>query len=372
MEWLPPQYFYYFYLVITSLLCFYQINVLITSDDKLALVKESKYNIIVPLLLAIGLIYFFGNRPATTSFGDTYYYIHSYNNKEGLMTPSLDKEWLWNNLNVLCRDNGWSVASFFTTVAFFYVGPILFICWKTMRNNILIAFLFCIISFSFYGYGINGIRNGMACSILLVAICFFKEERIWEILLGCVFIAIAYFIHRSTLAPALCMIVSRFFIKKPQLAIFIWFFSILISLIFGNFIGNFIEATGIYDEKMDYFLDVENSAISSQFSSTGFRWDFLLYSSMPVLMTWYITIKRNFNDSTFNLLANTYILANAFWIMVIRASYSNRFAYLSWFIYPIIIAYPLLRMNIWDDQDRKTGIILAAYTAFTILMFIKG
>jgi len=57
---------------------------------------------------------------------------------------------------------------------------------------------------------------------------------------------------------------------------------------------------------------------------------------------------------------------------VIRAAFSNRFAYLSWFIYPLVIAYPLLRMNIWEDQDRKTAQILLAYSGFTFFMHLIG
>jgi hypothetical protein len=105
------------------------------------------------------------------------------------------------------------------------------------------------------------------------------------------------------------------------------------------------------------------------FSSTGFRWDFLLYSSAPVAMIWYVTYYRRFSDPEYTAIANAYLLSNAFWIMVIRAAFSNRFAYLSWFIYPMVIAYPLLRMNIWKDQDRKTTIILFLYSAFTFFMF---
>ena len=38
-----------------------------------------------------------------------------------------------------------------------------------------------------------------------------------------------------------------------------------------------------------------------------------------------------------------YLTANAFWILVIRSSFSNRFAYLSWFLMAIIIFYPFFK-----------------------------
>ena len=89
----------------------------------------------------------------------------------------------------------------------------------------------------------------------------------------------------------------------------------------------------------------------------------------PVAMIWYVTRYRRFTDIGYTMFANTYLLCNAFWIIVIRAAFSNRFAYLSWFMYPVVIAYPLLRMNLWKDQDRKTAIILFFYSAFLFYMY---
>ena len=114
-----------------------------------------------------------------------------------------------------------------------------------------------------------------------------------------------------------------------------------------------------FDDRMDQYSGAD----------IGFRWDFLFYSLFPVIMIWYVTQHRKFTDMTYNVFANTYLLCNAFWIMVIRSSYSNRFAYLSWFIYPVIIAYPILRMNLWKDQDRKTALIFFFYSGFTFFMF---
>lgn len=116
----------------------------------------------------------------------------------------------------------------------------------------------------------------------------------------------------------------------------------------------------------------EDSDAMQHFANTGFRLDFLLYSAVPVIMVWYLTIKRNFNDFTYNIIANTYILANSFWIIVIRAAYTNRFAYLSWFLYPIVIVYPLVRMKVWENQNQKVAWILMAYVGFTVTMFLLG
>ena len=107
----------------------------------------------------------------------------------------------------------------------------------------------------------------------------------------------------------------------------------------------------------------------SEFSRTGFRWDFLLYSAAPVVMAWYVCIKRNLQDNWYNVICTTYCLCNAFWVMVIRSAFSNRFAYLSWFLYPIVIAYPLVNMPLQEAQDRLTGWILLAYGGFSAFMW---
>ena len=58
--------------------------------------------------------------------------------------------------------------------------------------------------------------------------------------------------------------------------------------------------------------------------------------------------------------------------MVIKAAFSNRFAYLSWFIYPLVLAYGVIRLHIWEDQDKKAGLILLGHAAFTLFMYLQG
>ena len=66
----------------------------------------------------------------------------------------------------------------------------------------------------------------------------------------------------------------------------------------------------------------------------GFRWDFLLYSAMAVVVGWYFVFKQNFEDEYYHWIYNTFLATNAIWVLVIRASYSNRLAQISWFIMP--------------------------------------
>ena len=108
--------------------------------------------------------------------------------------------------------------------------------------------------------------------------------------------------------------------------------------------------------------------VGYQFSSYGFRWDFLAYSAMPIILGYYTILKKRITDNWYSVLFSTYCLANAFWVIFIRAAFSNRFAYLSWFMYPIVVAYPLFFFNLWNDQDKKVGQIILVYIGFTAVM----
>lgn len=310
---------------------------------------------------------FLGLRPVDLAFVDTQLYADMYNIIDEYEEIRWDNNWMWHGIIVFCKSLGFNVNQYFLLIESFYIGSLFLVCLKLTRHNFWLAVLFFFSSFSFYSYGVNGLRNGMACHIVLLAIVLLaNKERIW-IPISLLLFVFGYTIHKSILLPFICLLASLY-IKDTRNTIAIWGISILISLIIGNAFGDLIQSLGLFEDKLSYFNDVEESNLKERFSQTGFRFDFLLYSAMPVLMIWYITIKRNFKDSVFTILANTYLLANSFWILVIRATFSNRFAYLSWFIYPIIIFYPLIRMNLWENQDRKSALILFFYSGFTFFM----
>ena len=337
----------------------------------------SKPSLPVPtIVVTVIIILFMGLRPNESYFVDTYMYAHSFNLMQNGFAASSSAssggEWLWARIMFAFATGSGDVHMFFLFIDFLYYGLMLLCCWRLFPNNTWLAMLFFIGSFSTYSYGVNGIRNGMACSVVLVAIALAaggtKPERYAGLLLS----LIAIVIHRSTALPIAALWAAVFIIRHPKQAIYFWVASIFLSLLVGNRVGDFFVSLGFDDRMTAYFQGQNNAKDMAQFSHTGFRWDFLLYSAMPVLFTWYLTVKRNFNDRAFNIIAVTYILANAFWILVIRAAFSNRFAYLSWFMYPLVICYPLLRFNIWPDQDRKTALILLLFYGFTYLMYLIG
>lgn len=321
------------------------------------------------LFLSVILTLFIGLRPVSGRFfGDMGGYALTYGRLTEYWPISIHTEWLWTNLMVFCKKMGMNVVEFFLVVSAGYFMGMFMCAVMLVRKNLWIAVLFFFISFSAYSYATNGCRNGMACSLELIAIALLTQggykRYIAIFMMFCVM-----GIHRSTMLPSVAAVGSSFFLKDTKWPLRFWVASIFISLAVGPLVEAFFASLGFDDRMSAYSSGGQNEATMATFSQTGFRFDFLFYSVWPVVMVWYVTHYRKFKDQTFNILANTYLLSNAFWIMVIRSAFSNRFAYLSWFIYPLVIMYPLLRMNIWKDQDRKTAIIFFLYSGFSFFMF---
>lgn len=324
---------------------------------------------VVSLFLSALLALWIGQRPISgIAFGDTINYARAYYSmQDGIFAPMDEKEgdWLWDEFMYRCAQY-MDVSSFFTIVDIGYFGFILLACRRLMANSIFVALLFNLGAFSFFTYATNGIRNGLACSIVLLVISLAlgnKKEKLIALALG--FCAVS--IHKSTSLPLLMLVVSMYFIKSFKWAYTFWIMSIGVSLVMGGAVESFFTGLG-FDDRLDrYVSDAEDYAAEGY--KSGFRWDFLLYGMMPIVLGYYIVIKRGIQDKMYLLLLNTYTLSNAFWVMLIRASYSNRFAYLSWFMYPIVLVYPLVKLNVWEDaQGKRLSQIMLAHIGFTWIM----
>jgi hypothetical protein len=308
------------------------------------------------LFFAFVLIYI-GLRPINGVFIDMTIYAYTFERVAGgdsLITSDL----FFDYFLIICTKI-MTVESFFLACAIIYVVPIYLVCKKWFKEYWFYAFLMLVGSFSFWAYGTNGIRNGMATSLFLFAIS--REKRILQIVL----LLLAVNFHKTMMLPALGFIITLLY-NKPKGFLYFWILAIPLSLLLPGFwegiFGSIME-----DERAAYFTE---ESYSDSFSSSGFRWDFLLYSATGVFAGCYYLFKMKIKDPIYIQLFNTFLFANAFWILVIRASFSNRFAYLSWFMLGLVIIYPWLKQQLVQNQFKKIGLILLAYYSFTYIMNI--
>ena len=337
--------------------------VVLTFVNTQSLPMHSKSNL--SFINNIGWIYFvflwlyMGLRPISGAyFGDMRTYSNIFN-KYALGAPIMSSKDIAFHVFTKFSSQIMSVHTYFLVCAGLYIFPLVVVCRKWFGNYWYYGFLFLVTAFSFWAYGTNGIRNGIAGSLFLLAIS--RDKRISQILL--ILLAISF--HKSIIIPTAAFVLANFY-NNPKKMIYLWLLCIPLSLVGGGFFESFFGNLGFDDERMSYLT--EENKYGDDFSSTGFRWDFLLYSGTAVFAGWYYIVKRKFNDKIYFWLFNTYVLANAFWILVIRANFSNRFAYLSWFMMSLVIVYPLLKKYIIAKQHKKLGLILLAYFSFTLFM----
>ena len=368
MELFPAQYYQTVFLILTFVLTLSQSIVLARQNGNSILYKNHNSDAISLFLVMFILVV--GLRPIR-GFGDTFLYAHLfglYHDKAAYMLDG-GGEWIFNNFMWYCSQV-MSVHIFFLIIEILYVVPVIIACKRLCPKNVAVMMLFFVGAYSFFSYGTNGIRHGMACSLVILALSYIEGDKFAKIKCA-VLCFIAVNCHRSTALPIVAMLFVYFY-RKPKAMFYFWISSIAISYTIGGLLESLLTMLGFDDRMALYIGGQDSDDVMRQFTQKGFRWDFLLYSSMPIWLGWYLIFKKKVYNSTYIILLGTYIYSNAFWVMVIRAAFSNRFAYLSWFLYPIVLAYPLLTLKIWPDQGKKTSQIMLAHIGFTIFMWMIG
>lgn len=311
------------------------------------------------------VLFYMGTRPVAFVFGDMINYADGFQKLQLNPNVEIKKDPFFWNFTRICAGI-LDIREYFFLIAVIYILPNFFFVRKFFGEYWYVPLLMIFGSFSFWTYGTNGIRNGMATSIFIMGLYFYDRNK-W-IMYG--LMALSYGFHNSLMIPVGAFVVSGLY-KNPKVYLYIWLASIPLSLIGGSAWENFFGSLGLGDDRVNSYM---TSSVDSEstFSSTGFRWDFVLYSASAVFAGYYFIIKRGFKDSFYTHLWGTYMIANAFWILVIRANFSNRFAYLSWFLMAIVIAYPLFKVKFWPEHYKIVGRIFFAYYLFTYYMYLKS
>lgn len=312
-------------------------------------------------LIMIWVTLYLGLRPESPQFGDSFFYAHSFRMEQLDLVSYKGNDWAFSAFLKFAAKN-MSLNQFFLLVDVIYVLPCYFFSKKYFKNYWFYAFFMFVGSFSFFSYGTNGLRNGMATALFVLALCFYERRLLLALIM---FIAIG--MHKSVLIPIAGFILSYFY-RNTRMIFIAWLLLIPVSLVSGGFWETLFG--GFVDDGRAAYLGQGN--IDTQ-TVRGFRWDFILYSGMGVFAGYYFILKKRFTERFYVHLYNTFLIANGFWILVIRANYSNRIAYLSWFLMAPVIIYPLVKMKFWKNQNVVLASMITIYFMFTYFMIvIKG
>ncbi len=358
IEFIPLEYYYTVYIysafaiVITT---FLHASILDVSDKKnIQYINFMGYVVLILLTLYMGL------RPISGYyFVDMETYARIYESYAAGGDIVIKNDVVFHQFMKICSSY-LTTKSFFLVCELLYIVPLYVVSKKYFKTYWFYAFFMFIVSFSFWPYGVNGIRNGMATSFVLLAISNNDKKPLMIILF-----IVSILFHQTMMLPIAAYILTIFY-KNPRVYFIGWLAAIPLSIILGSFWENLFASLGFADERLSGYLTGE---VDEAITKTGFRWDFLIYSASAVFVGWYFIFKKQYRDPIYIQLFNVYLTANAFWILIIRANFSNRFAYLSWFMMALIIIYPYIKERMFKDQHMVIAKVIFCYFMFTYFMY---
>lgn len=360
IDWLPAEsytkVFFHSMLGMSIVLLFHSLS--FSFKNKARLQELASFGNILFVLI----ILYMGLRPDSIHFGDMNSYRNQFIDYQKGKPFETGKDWLFFYFMYLCS-KVMDYTSYFLLIDIVYITPMYLFAKKHFKSYWFFCFFLLIASFSFWTYGTNGIRNGTATSLFIMGLVFYNDRK-W---LMYSFFVLAFMIHNSLVIPIAAFVIAYSLRNKPKILLVGWLAAIPVSLISGGFWVNLFDRFGLFDERTGGYLDASEEFMEN-FSSTGFRWDFVIYSGLAIFAGWYFIIDRKLNDKFYNQLFGIYAVSNTFWILVIRAAFSNRFAYLSWFLMAPVIIYPLCKFDIIKNQYKTLGGVIFLYFAFTYFM----
>lgn len=314
------------------------------------------------------MVLFIGFRPVSGKyFGDMANYVESYDvfykNVPFVFNP-LAENVLWDNWWAWWGSKNLGTESFFLLSATIYFFCTFIACRKWFPNDTFIAYLIFLAAFSTFSYTTNGCKAGNGAALFLVAMAYRNKLHI------CIpFLLLSLGFHHSMKLPIFAFIVTNVY-KNPKTYLIAWCVCVILSLAHVTWFQSWfaqISADHGDAKGANYLLGSDTNGWGGK---SGFRFDFILYSAMPIWIGYYALYKKRIKSANYNFILNTYTVLNAVWILCMYAEFTNRIAYLSWFMYPFVLTYPLICEN-WGTQKYRTlSKIMILHLGFTLFMQI--
>lgn len=317
---------------------------------------NTKYSSIGAYILCLFLIVFIGFRPVHKVFVDILSYNETWALADWYGFDFEAQNLIFDNIYIYMGAMGFDISCFFLLIASIYFGTMLVACKKMFPNNTLLSFLVCLSAFSTFSYSVNGIKAGAAANIFLLALAYRNN-----LFISLPLVFISWGFHHSMQLPVAAYFIVLLF-KKKNWYFYVWLFCLLMAAGHVSFFQNFF-ADVTDDSGAAYLINEKN------YATKGFRIDFIIYSFMPVLMGYYVKYKYKIKEKIYDTILYIYLFCNGIWMLCMYAAFTNRIAYLSWFMYPIVLIYPCF---VIENQHHPIVInrnkIVVVHLTFTLFM----
>lgn len=343
---------YYMVLVFAVLLVFIDANTDLLSRFKKSF-KYFQYSFVLFCILLVGF------RPTgENGFFDTGMYIDIFNyikkNHEIERIKDIGFDYLMLFTSYFLNYRGFFVlCSFISFSVLFYTSRII------NYKNWFLFFLASCSSLYFFDYQVYTIRQGIGSAFVILA--FIIDKKYIKYLL----FILSILFHKSLLLPVGAYLICDFIYNRTLFYIFMWIISIPVSYFSGHWWELFFAKFLGDDGRTIYLTSFSNDI--NWLARSGFRIDILIFNFFFVLVGVYYIWIRKINNKIYTTIFNTYLICNILIILVIRANNIHRFAYLAWFLIPVLLFYPLL-----NNKDIKYKLISKVLVVLcTFLIFYK-
>mgnify|MGYP002854787024 CR=1 FL=1 len=359
---IPAELYQPIYLIVVLLLILLYYRKIKTTTEMGIIDSRLNYT---QLLVCIFFIVFIGTRPINgLVFNDmpAYYGAYMRYNNEVYRFDWNACNLIWDNLESYFVSIRLEPTYWYVLVSTIYFGCMYWACIKIFRDKGYLAFLVCLAALITFSFGTNGLKNGTALSIFLLAIAY--RDKWW---LSFYFALISWGFHHAMQIP-IASYFAFYFIKKKEIYLAIWVISFVLAAMhityFQEMFAGFTDERGQNYLKQKYEMDV-----------SGFRPDFIIYSAVPIFLVYFIQKKYQLESKMLDFLWCFYTLTNSVFLLCTYGSYINRIAALSWFVYPILIIYPCFLIEDREIGTKWLRYIVIGHIAFTLFMhfiYYKG
>ncbi len=358
-----PQYYSHIYIWFIAILSLFVFNKYAQYSSR-RLAKDTDQSTFWGLIIAIVVALFVGLRPVSEA-----YFVDMANYSAALSFYSGEYfSFNWSTDNIIFDNFLLFYASkslpeevFFLSISAIYFFCMVWACSSLFPRDKIAAFLVCLGAFSTFSYATNGMKAGAAASIFLVSIALYEKRRLlWAL----VFAIISMGFHHSMVVPVASLVICHF-VKNPRVFYATWGFAFLMALFHITYFQQIFA--WLADEQGASYLIGSDDFIRKDIFG-GFRIDFILYSAAPIIFGWIGVFKKRLTSRNYSFLLNLYLLTNAIWLLCMYAEFTNRIAYLSWFMLPIVLIYPLLNEKWGIKQYQTFRWVALGHLGFTLFM----
>lgn len=358
---IPVFLYVYIYLIIVTIITIsYLPNHLKTMYIRSS--QKQKNEMLSALLLTLFMILFIGFRPISWGFGDMPGYAFAMiDHRFEFVDINWNNNFIFVSLMSFLSSIGSSERVPILILAIINFGATYFAMKRFFPNDVLLAMLVFFAAFSTFGAATNGLKSGCAMALFLIALSYRNNIKLFML-----FLLLSIGFHHSMQLPIGAFGVCYYY-KKTKNYLLFWFLCLLLSALHVQYFMDYFGT--VTDDQGASYLTVEAGSSESHFTGkTGFRLDFVIYSSLPIIIGYIAIFKRKIRSSMYQFLYNVYLVTNGIWLLCMYAQFTNRIAYLSWGMIPLLIIYPFIHCNWGKDKYNMLFYVVMGHLSFTLFM----